>query len=446
MQTETSAFLKAHELAKAKSQNMFTPHRASRHSLRMPEGWRIPFELWIDTFRLRRTMLIYFVPDQGDPFLEWEDSVEEVSKWDRTSPPRLLPFRDAIEIIQNKYGPAIDIENIEVAWLPGIAPQLVWRFGFRVGQMRYAASVDGVGAITEEIKSSFVAAMSTMKLGKTKIGAKKLAVTFDAPSKQISRQRAYWIIWSCLDLACTFMREQGYANIFPDGIDFEVVDDLTDLPIGGEERVIGAATSTPNGIPTITLLSRDGWSQDPTIIFHEIGHGVWNFLFARQPRKFSLPPTLSASRKIEQETRMNDKLSGIQEGFADYFAATLLYHDQAVKISKLSRVPKELRDAKILPRTVTEKPFLLPNAHPGKYHFAQQWAHLLWDVRKHVGSTQATPIILRAHLGPFPPDGDATLPNEPLRCYFEQLKRSAQHWAVTLDWEDLAKRHGISGD
>lgn len=442
MRTEIDAFLKAHELAKTKSQNMFTPHRASRHSLRMPTGWRIPFELWIDTFRLRRTMLIYFVPDQGDPFLEWEDSVEEVSKWDRTSPPRLLPFRDAIERIQTKYGPAIDIESIEVAWLPEIAPRLVWRFGFRVGQMRYAASVDGMGEITEEIKSSFVATMPTIKLGRTKIETRKLAVTFGASSKPTLRQRAYWIIWSCLDHACSFMREQGYTNIFPDGIDFEIVDDLTDLPIGGEQRVIGAATSTPNSIPTITLLSRDGWSQDPTIILHEIGHGVWSFLFARQPRKFSLPPTLSASKKIEQEARIGDELSGIQEGFADYFAATLS-HDQPVKIGQFSRVPKELRDAKILPRMVVAKPFLFPNDQPGKYHFAQQWSHLLWEVREHLGAAKADKIILRAHLGPFSPDGDATLPNEPLHCYFEQLKRSAQHWAVTLDWDGLAKRHGI---
>ncbi len=190
-------------------------------------------------------------------------------------------------------------------------------------------------------------------------------------------------------------------------------------------------------IPVISFPIAGGWVNDPTIIFHEIGHAIWDLLFAYPPKHLDL----------NSPDIINTYL-GIQEGFADYFAATFLTNDTSDCVCIGKKIPDPTIDhnnySDALPRLIDGNPAALSDTlDPNErvYGLGRKWANLLWNLRQQIEPEEADKIIFLAHFKPFAGEHQF---QDPIKSYFESLKQAAKRLEINFTgWDQLEVNHKI---
>jgi hypothetical protein len=223
-----------------------------------------------------------------------------------------------------------------------------------------------------------------------------------------------------------WLRALGYNAIGPENVDI-----LFDPPSPTVQRD-GAACDTVNGTPVLGFQVGERWAEDPSIVLHELGHALWLLLFTRRP--VSIDGKAYADEQI-----------GIEEGFADYVAATLLERTAQPPIIG-GGLPAGVGGHYRLPRLIDTQPYRPLDADP--HEIGHQWANLLWSVRasiyKQTGDVHlADRAILAAHLRP-PKITDGVA--KPLERYLQSVAVSAAQVLVKplAGLPDISREHGIT--
>ena len=394
--------------------------------LRLPDGWRFPYNAFREAFRMQQTMLILFVDDRGQVEVEWDDlALSPVPPVPGPppilpppppvvqGPPPLPPLSLVLEQVRAKY-PDARVETTEAVWDAQDRTRLCWRVGLMRGVVRFTVLVWGAAdalRFSERASNTKSASGSDFSLGAATCEDGELTVNLHDHESL----RALWTIWSCMAQVAEFTQALGYGDFGPHNVRVELVDSDAETP--------GAAFDPVRGVPTISFLRKGGWTEDLTIILHEMGHALWSLLFTRSPRHL----------KLEN----NKPLLGIEEGLADYFAATQLSAGQAMDIG--GRLDPQAARVYKLPRTINGK-FAAPDSDD-PHEIGKQWANLLWNFRTQVGAQDADRVIIGAHIKPRV---GASPPDNPLACYLQSLKETARRLAVHFDdWGKLANDHHI---
>ena len=400
---------------------------ATPSPLRLPDGWRFPYNSFFGPYRVRRCMVILFVdtttPEPYRATEEWNNFAQQenndiINKLQQA----LRPSGDigiALKNLRTRH-PDAQIESVEPVWDLAQQPPLCWRIGIiKVDVeegLRHYAVLAGMadGHLIGEPELLSIGAVG-WRLGVVARQSGSLIVNLD---KLTLVQQHHWTMLSCITCANQFVEGLNYSGIGPHNVRVEYVD-MTGRP----------NTATVRGVPTLTFPYGGGWAQDPSVVLHELGHAWWSLLFTRTP----------ASIKAD---KYGTELDGIREGFADYFAATQLANG-----GKQVTIGQGLVD-----RVLDGKRLDLPDP-PGTYDICRKWANLLWDFRLRVeranlvswdkrrGRVAADDVVLGAHIKPRL-DGNA--PESPLACYFQSLRQAARHLGVLLsddDWTQLEQIH-----
>lgn len=407
---------------------------AIRLPLQLPMGWRFPFNSFVSGFRVRHTMVILFVDKQGNVGVEWddyarqqaEDKAERLEKVLEETRPTLSPLSDALNEVQSKY-PEAQIETVEAVLDDTVEgkPEVLlhWRVGTVEGIRRSVLMVSGPPGVLDVVEAkrlykSFASA--EWELDRAKYADDKLAIDLKNLPEGLEYLRGQWTVWSCMARVTEFMQGLGCSEIGPHNVRVEHV--------ASDAETRGAEFEIVNGVPTVSFLRRGGWAEDLSIVLHELGHALWYLLYTRPAKHIDI-------EKYKAEW------SGVQEGFADYLAATLLAKDsEAVEIGS-SLDPQEARLYN-LPRPIDGQPPGPPSSDD-PHEIGRKWANLLWDFRSSpVGQNDADRVILAAHIKPRVGD---QAPDEPMACYFQSLKKTAAFMNVRFDgWDDLAQKHGVA--
>jgi len=437
-------------------------------------GWRIAYDAYLSAYRVRQTVVMIFVDKSGEVIEEWNDLGEIIDTLKAISPEaeKLASLPKSIAKAQEEY-PNATVETVEPVLDPkaqrtynGSAiktPVLCWRLGLRIGVERHVVTVadtpDGPTCRTTDQRAKSVAPVAPRMTTRWRIGndavrlrsngtKTHLVVDFEkfgAPLK--GGQSDHWTVWSCIARCAQFLNELGYGNI---GLYNTIVEfaDKSDEE-NAHERPI---TSEKGALPVISFPNAGVWSEDITIITHELGHAFWHLMFTRPPLGSTEARYLQALAPVADQAAASQYFTtvqtGIQEGFADYFAAAVLADNApevrvGVYVAKLAGTPNPFN----LPRPINGKPYIpAPDAdHTLEAHdIGRQWANFLWDVRAQL-THQLTlkivnQIIFESHLRPQVVENS---PAEPLACYFHSLQRTAGGSGNSLNWHQLAQSHGI---
>lgn len=428
----------------------------------LPGGWRIPFDVSLRQERISEWLLILFVSDDGSIEIEL-DTITRVSgnaelyqtAKDRAAP-ELPPLEDVKQALAKSY-PVYDmedyiIETTEPVWLlaeqnPKGALTRYWRLillhrnGTRaVAYAGYKSEPATRGAIDQvdlhaalpifvsepQIRARHIAHQWT--LGRTKFRPKQgyLAVNLKGLIGQgdgeSSAHSSLWTIWSCIFALREHTELLGYAGVDLHHVKLEIVD----LSQGT------AKFDHSDKIPIITLPRKGGWPEELTSILHEFGHAFWWLLYTRSPQTV-------------RDLSHAQILDGIQEGFCDYLAATLVAGPRPRKDVRIGHHLTE--PVKGLPRHIDgRQPERLPafhklNCQTEIHDIGLKWANFLWAIRAKLGHQDADRVILRAHLKPLLA-GDA--PTEPFATYVASLKNTAEFFQISLvDWGTLVREHEL---
>ena len=430
--------------------------------LRLPGGWRIPFEVSLRQERISEWLLILFVSDDGSIEIE-SDTITRVSgnaelyqTAKERAAPELPPLEDVKQALAKSY-PVYDmadyiIETTEPVWL--LAEQnpkgeltrywrliLLHRNGTRtVAYAGYKSDHATRGMIAQvelqaalpifvsepQIRARRIAHQWT--LGRTKFRHKQgyLAVNLKGLIGQgdgeSSAHSSLWTIWSCIFALREHTELLGYAGVDLHRVMIEIVE------LSHET----AKFDHSDKIPIITLPRKGGWPEELTIILHEFGHALWWLLYTRSP-------------KTVRDPRHAHILDGIQEGFCDYVAATLVAGPRTRKYVRIGRHLVERAHG--LPRHIGGcQPDRLPafsslTNQAGVHDIGLKWANFLWAIRAKLGHRDADRVILRAHLKPLQAS-DA--PTEPFAAYVQSLEHTAEFFQIPLgDWDTLVFEHGL---
>lgn len=410
------------------------------------DGWRFAYDFFLYEYRIRQTVLILFVNKVGKVEVEWNDLARLnqsalLNPADSPSPGALAAAMSET----TKTFPEAQIESVEVVWNPqwqdGVCKGLVrcWRLGLVQGMERRAVTYTTTTVAVSEARTNYSTARprfnTRWQLGdsavifqeraeQTQI-QQRLMVNLDKLNKPPDKRYTdYWIIWSCIARAEHFVEELGYTEVGLRNTYIELVEEEThnaDHHSGSSDR---------GRLPVITVTRNSSWARDVTIITHELGHAFYWLMFVRPPRMID-----SDAYPIS--------LKGIEEGFADYFAAAILINNTPIVRIGAYVIAVDPDAHPDLPRVIEATPHQpkVQEAH----EIGWQWANFLWDVRlsliKQLDVQTANRIIFDAHLRP---QVEQDSPSEPLACYFHALQRTTWARGVDLDWQELASRHSIS--
>ena len=430
---------------------------SSRLPIRLPSGWRFPYDSFAGSFRVRQSMLILFVSDDGVISEEWNDFergphrdalqmlYEELAG---KPPPNLPPLQTILPKVRGEHPDAI-IESIETVWALNEEgkPDLYWRLGLIEGIYRFVIVVGQDQKATLDRSQRVPYLQKTLRslsarpkwdLGRARFRRRSGNLTVKIGDLQhIARSkehlRSQWTVWSCVSRVAEFVEGLGYGEFGLNNVRIEYLE--------SDASVDGAAFDTVRGVPTISFLRGEGWAEALSIVLHELGHALWSLLYTR-------PPAILDTRAHKRE------LEGIQEGLSDYFAATILSdrHHRPIRIG--GELAGAAASRYRLPRLVDGRPFtdldLDDIENMDEHLIGQNWANFLFDLRQHIQAHSdvctADDLILRAHTKPLLPDGGVD-PTSPRHCYLASLRETA----VALDlpfaddsfWEALATRHRI---
>jgi hypothetical protein len=402
----------------------------AQQPLQLPDGWRFPYDSFVGRYRVRHSMLILFVDRQKsmveiehDDFEEPE-KVSNVRKILQDKQLALPPFSKVLEEVQEEHGQAqvVAFEPVLDAEAEDDEALLQWRVIIGEGTRHYAVPVYQSASEAlhigrkEELRPRGV--VSDWVLGHAKYQSSSQTLTVNMVNQPAS-SHSQWIVWSCMARVTQFVEKWGYGGVGPHNVQVRYA--------ASDIQTRGADFDIIRGVPTINFLRGGGWAEDLSVVLHELGHALWALLYTRPPKHLKDTP--------------GPVLPGIQEGFADYFAATLLADDSSWDGKIGGGIPAHRARDYGLPRVVNGDPHLPVSILPDRYEIGQQWANLLWDLRTRMaqGGKNADPVILSAHIKPRVGDDG---PQAPLPCYFESLQETARHLGVYFSgWNALRAKH-----
>jgi hypothetical protein len=402
--------------------------------LRLPFGYRFPYDSYVRDRRLRESMVILFVNDEGGVEVEWDD-FEQGGDRDRAkrfrktleeTQPDLPSLPDVIDKVQSIHKNA-QVEMVEpvLAELGDRDALLHWKVGIVDGIERSTILISGtpdVLDVSEVNQRAKYFASIQWQLGRARYKARMLTVNLRGLLEEQEHLRCYWTVWSCISRIIAFVEKLGYSKV---GLQNVYVDRVVADPKAGMGAIFeGKAIK---GMETVVLVGGGGWDTDVSIILHELGHALWWFLYTRPPRQ-----TMSEVHKTAR--------NAIKEAFSDYLAATILAGRRR-RIEIGAGLDPQVAALNKLPRLVDGKPFILSAFESDPHEIGRKWANLLWDFRGRVGQDDADSVIVAAHIKPrVEPDG----PDEPMAAYFHSLKNTAAFLGVDFDdWDALAQKHHL---
>jgi hypothetical protein len=423
------------------------------HPLKLPGGWRVVYEAYPE-FGLRQsdTMVIVFLTDGG----EVEDPPEVSELTNITDPDqgpviaenrleqliqssKLPGLNAAINFVKQQIAPDATIVTYEPVIKTYMQTKglqvLCWRFDVFVGNSHHKVyvayregSFQNLALSSSDIshQTRLVTNLDDYR-GLKRYG--RLDLNYEAESLKIrvdlsridqstgfSQQRLMimrdeLLLWYCKTHAANYLESMGY-----EGLDYSLIS-LDRKVVNRSEMARGESPEMdPLGVVFIArkavlispLIFRDSaqkellmisWLQDPSIIFHELGHAFRYLLYT-------------------QETNY-----GIEEGFCDYFSAVLM--DNLLESEGFayreddgvgSLLPRGIFKGRFLPRRFggLERPPDFPDLAESErpYAFGWKWAHFLWQLRGCLYQVtndwlKADQVITAAHFKPrFPKDQD----------------------------------------
>ncbi len=384
------------------------------------DSWQIPYSLYYQlpygAFRLRQAMLmLFFEQSAQEPLLEWSELSKPCaannqktradalntfvkSKWGSSA--SFTTFHDTLvsalkdQVQRNKnvkelcsIEMVLDDSGAASEWLP------CWRIGFI-----QTDSVYGLGIVEPQAPYPIRWIVPSLKqraregwiIGDTERYNNASLRTWipDTNANKEKIRRAKLMTQACLCAAEDLFQNCGYTDI---GLDTVKVQYLHSVASGGYAQLV-------EDTPVITMGYDDLFAESPDMFFHELGHAVWWLFYARLPA--------CINRNIPDVTTWSD---GIQEGFADFFAATLLTEYGNPRVIG-GYLPKETAAKYRLPRIVSAADCQRPeqaelqNDKPA-YTIGNRWANLLWNLREHLekagkGIYEITRLVLNAHVRP----------------------------------------------
>lgn len=433
--------------------------------LRLPDGWRFPFEFRVNSLRVRRTMVTLFVQDDKNIIVEADELAKDqrLNGWlnEQKEPERvaLRPLKDIrvtkqaeLRGILSHPDSAWQVETTEaIYWRKGDAPSAApyWRLGLvENGMLRHLLWIDQDGAIADQ-KYASRSSGPIVNLGRSTLNLKsrKLSINLgglvdkrrNSPYRDLGYQ---WLVWNCMAHMAEVQESLGYLGFQPRHIRMEFSEATNALP--------GATYSRVDNMPTISFLRQGGWAADPSVVLHELGHALWEQLYTQPPQTID---TVTYTKQLE----------GIQEGFADFVAAMMLNPTNDPVVIGGS-VQLAGNNHYLLPRQIDGN-LDAPHDLPADWRTSQQvdehligwkWANVLWYLRKSLvdqGDTsldkrqrekQADQVILNAHLRPRV---SPSASSEPILCYLEALVNEIQQAHFSgIDWGCIGQKLGVAKD
>lgn len=398
--------------------------------LHFPDGIRIPYSLYYvsnyGSFRLRQAMLVLFFKhadiDKGDCIVEWNElkapgangRFEKLQSFHENGPIRFMPLDQVLPRLLAKNGAAQCIESLEMVlddsveciWTP------CWRAGVWQPNGEYAVEKIDSRIPTDSPHDPF-----TVPSGNP-------SAQVAAQDKLIKRKKTVELnALNCRYEIARFFLQLGYGEL-------DMRDILVQCNLGQAE----CQTKMVEHLSVITL--NQEWGADPSVVLHEFAHALWYLFYVR-------PPESLDREKVKNELG-DGWISGVEEGFADYFAGMILPEKDHGKfrISFEEQYPPNLIDLltrrkqpKAL-RTITGT-YTRPSHDPNitTHDVGEQWANALWNLRRHlrtqkINQTRIDQLILFSHFKPpamYNNHNAASKPFEdPFQCYAESLRITAQ--------------------
>lgn len=422
--------------------------------IRLPNGWRFPYDLYVGPFRVRHLMLILFVSDQGTLDVEWDDFADgkyaEAVKNMNTvvaclqSLPDDFPSAQEVRSRVTDEEPDAVVESTELVWALDEKVEMVlrWRVGLIKGILREVRMVGPKGAQTLDRRGNLVddgesqpcslRVAPDWNLGNARFRQRSgnLTIKTKGTDKSPTTLHSQWRVWCCMAHVAEYLAKLGYGEFSPHNVHIEFL----------SSDVKGAAFATVNGVPTITFSRDRGWDRSLSIVLHEMGHALWSLLYTRPPKI------------LENEAVSEVEREGVAEGFCDYFAAALLSENNApVGIGgELKPQPKLYRLPRMVDGDVFQVSSVPDSDPPARYLIGQKWANFLFDLRRviyneKIGTLQeADRLIFQAHLKPVvlnPPN-----PITPMSVYAASLWETAVAQNIPLPeetWKALINKHSV---
>lgn len=346
--------------------------------LRLPGGFRIPFESRIAGYRVRKLMLILYIDEatiddsNAEPVPERDDfagdkgmkTIDQYRYLLRNNPVMLMSPQSAIDCFEAEHPkkkiyslePVLFLENIE---LSNISP-VCWRIGYLEGLDYKVVTVSaklkesttpppealpteglsptdmlptvpppiqkpdyGYTISAPELKStSATASFPGWKMGKINLNPRRRPPLLEVALSDLSGADKFhlneqWTIWSCLAHTIHTVHELGYGGFNPYNFAVEYV--------SGANAAGASFSDGVNGTPTLRFSEVGGWASDHTVVLHELGHALWSLLYTTQP------PAINANQGA------SIGYQGIQEGFADYISGMMASPENATPLPGKAR-------------------------------------------------------------------------------------------------------------
>lgn len=380
--------------------------------LKFPIGWRFPYDLFYDGDRVANSRVVLFVNKENG---ELETEQCDIPSFENLEHPDcLLPELSNIQDNLKTDYPGMQVETHEKIWVvTKNTRQRAWRLGLTTARRyRYSTWIgnDPKGNINYIKKPELKSKVIPNQL----LQAEDIPLPLSSDKNFLKRQRSTqnWITHTI-----EYLMHLGYNRINHNEIDINLFRASCNNDC--------AYFSRRNNTAEITFMDFR-WADDPTIVYHELGHAIWYLFFTPEADP------------------------AIGEGFADYFAATLFAADKTFNQVEIGGgLPKTIKQI-FKQRLITGNPFNFTsdsNSPEHKYKIGHKWANLLWDLRQQIGPEKADAIIFLAHFKPF--TGECQ-PQDPMEAYFQSLKQAAERLKDAklleidfTEWHQLEVRHQI---
>lgn len=408
-----------------------------RSPVHLPDGTRHPYGVYIGPIRVSETMIILWEDGRTKAVhAEWNDLDDpqrraEVEAWKSqlttlsTAPSDALEslLREASDADSPSAGdepfplPQAHIKNVEYIFAnyPGYDP-LCMRVTLQTGSTISVAFISRnlttqkLEVISRPTKggreSKFLlrsAGVHPIRLTNDVrlIGNDSITVRLPKQVKALQGLRNQWAIWSCLAALMNVANRLGYRSFNPYSLDVQFV------------PTKNAHFGDVDGVPTLIFCETTDLFTDPTVIYHELGHALWSMLFISPPKSIGVPRRWSEDVYYE----------GLQEGFADWLAATMT--------NRMQVVPSVVDGGRLIGAAEANGQWEGPDTPDHKYVVGHAWANLLWDLAKRIGhKSTAMALILYAHFRPFPSAESVHQPTpHPIRCYVNAIRNVADYFA-----------------
>jgi hypothetical protein len=474
----------------------FLRHRDIRDAtqqrpVRLPDGLRFPYELYIQDYRVRNSMIIFFVPNMAvspnEVIIEWDEISHNLEKKERilaleqVQLPKPISPPDAYAFIIQA------IPDAHVLFYEPVIDTSLWNNGhfFLCMRVEYIShgqlwaiflGRDHDGGVIEQIRTPEPISKgnsdwkyegisySRMHFKINLKRSKKYPLPDDDNLQRIiqHQQFTFYTVMICFGFACRRLRQLGYEGFEPQNIRLEFVND-------SEYKAFTAQLPRDKTIPIIYLgrvinlenkeLTKPPytWGDDTSVVLHEFAHAFWN---SKYPH---LAGTEAHINKIFPGTEGNDTVSwkelvlGIEEGFADFWACTFLDQNQHIEgivlLKRISELLWTISRYREHTRLVTQNPPTASLNTANRHSIGHHWVNFLWDLRTRIIGEPfdlyreliADRLIIDAHISPpsviLRKVLEESPPKNPFEAYITSLKIQMLRQDIYIDWEELEYRH-----